>query len=481
MELPEAIRTVAWAWAAGDPDTKSRIISRVWEEVGTAPNVWQPGQPDPDPDPDPGTPAGGVTLSAISQYGITWRFSGDVTAGRYATGDWWVLGPCTVAEISPGTVGGTRHMNGSMVNPRPGAYQGFDSSCAMPYSQELNVGLQLPLQLKPGTSLVSSITYPEPKRRPQLRAAAVLTCLDAPPPAGSLRPPYSGSDKRSPGLASWITPESLPAFPGAPGRPTALAIAGDGTPDLLVPAERAVARPWLDFGKDWIGREIHPSENMPAYGAEISDTGGTAALLSLCEDVPWEERYQIAIGLCQIGIDLAGMLFAGADPWHWSTGGAHGSGRLGPILYAGEILHSSSLRGIRQSKPAQNYNELGQTFVVGEEHFPYGYGPEHLGLDEWGNQANRTSGAWQSDPRWAVPQTDPKWQHLRYRTSDTARSWWGWLTALELLGLKGAVEHDAWWGYQERYRAIQVEDPAAKQQTKATQPWSLAMWDLHHR
>ena len=39
--------------------------------------------------------------SEISQYGITWRFDRDYPVGQFITGDWWVVGPVVVREVTP--------------------------------------------------------------------------------------------------------------------------------------------------------------------------------------------------------------------------------------------------------------------------------------------------------------------------------------------------------------------------------------------
>ena len=41
---------------------------------------------------------------SVSQYGITWTFDQPYTVGRFVTGDWWVLGPATIAQVRQLTV-----------------------------------------------------------------------------------------------------------------------------------------------------------------------------------------------------------------------------------------------------------------------------------------------------------------------------------------------------------------------------------------
>ena len=46
-----------------------------------------------------GTPAFAAT--SVSQYGITWTFSADRPTGQFVNGDWWVVGPVTITNITP--------------------------------------------------------------------------------------------------------------------------------------------------------------------------------------------------------------------------------------------------------------------------------------------------------------------------------------------------------------------------------------------
>ena len=62
--------------------------------------------------------AGGDTGTAqsITRHGITWEFAEAVEFGRYANGDYWVLGPVDVVSINPPTAtdgGRTVHGCGS--------------------------------------------------------------------------------------------------------------------------------------------------------------------------------------------------------------------------------------------------------------------------------------------------------------------------------------------------------------------------------
>lgn len=75
--------------------------------------------------------ASAQTSSSVTQFGITWTFDSAYEVGRSANGDFWVVGPVAVIEITPGSTSVNGRMtNGSMANPLPsgGSRQGYDSA-----------------------------------------------------------------------------------------------------------------------------------------------------------------------------------------------------------------------------------------------------------------------------------------------------------------------------------------------------------------
>jgi len=156
-------------------------------------------------------PAVPVMTNQITQFGITWTFDKPYPTGQFANGDYWVVGPVKIVNISPlSIVDGTgRTMNGSMINPSPrnGTTQGYDSAMYANFGPDFNASFNVgrpnnidlsganPLLVSVNSSLVSTISLPTPGARPQLKTAAVLTVLATAPPAGSFRPPFSGSNK----------------------------------------------------------------------------------------------------------------------------------------------------------------------------------------------------------------------------------------------------------------------------------------------
>jgi hypothetical protein len=66
--------------------------------------------------------AAAALADSLTQYGITWKFSKPARYGQFVNGDYWVLGPVEITEVSPGWDGSK---NGSMLDPVPSTAQGY--------------------------------------------------------------------------------------------------------------------------------------------------------------------------------------------------------------------------------------------------------------------------------------------------------------------------------------------------------------------
>ncbi|MEA3226069.1 MAG: hypothetical protein U9Q07_08970 [Planctomycetota bacterium] len=246
----------------------------------------------------------------ISQFGITWLFDKDYTVGQFANGDYWIVGNpnVTVVSISPPSVelnGRTR--NGSAVNPSPrtGVAQGYDSTMygqhVKPgnYDASLNVarpnGRDLsrsnPLVLQRHSSLVSTISFKAPGLRPQMETAAILTILPTPAPEGSFRPPYCDGDKTIRFNKDQLDYSLLANLKPVPDRPS------------LTSVERYFKRPWIDHVPNWRSGYIHPKENMPLYGREMTTEVGIGALM-LHLNFTNQRKETLLIRFVQLGIDF---------------------------------------------------------------------------------------------------------------------------------------------------------------------------------
>lgn len=295
--------------------------------------------------------AAGAARDSITQYGVTWTFSAGVTAGRYVTGDWWVVGPVTVSAVTPSP---TAECHGSVVNPPAGDAQGYDARIS---GFDASLRAKFPLQLQPGQSLVSTASLdrigektPDTVRRQYcrgpLRTAVVLTCVNNLPPADAFRPAYVGTWKEK-FTASQLRRDRLPQLkPPGP------------VPDSK-DYERDLERIWLDHMRQWVNRKMHPLENMPDYGREITNIVSDVALLLLLED-PNNERDTLLLQYVQKGIDYYGV--TQSDDNLWIANGGHNSGRKWPILFAGLLLGHDGMRHVKATFQEDQQTYYGQGF-----------------------------------------------------------------------------------------------------------------------
>ena len=102
----------------------------------------------------------------IEQWGITWTFDKNISTdgatgtyqyGTFANSDYWIVGPLTVTNISPGWNG---QSHGSMKNPMPipSAQQAYDSRMRS-ISFNSSLLIEAPVDLDPDTSLISAISW----------------------------------------------------------------------------------------------------------------------------------------------------------------------------------------------------------------------------------------------------------------------------------------------------------------------------------
>jgi len=280
---------------------------------------------------------------------VTWTFSTTHRIGRFATGDFWVVGPVSVEGISPASVvtdGSTR--NGSMVNPVTNTFQGFDSRSNQ-YSATLNVGYGVgpstPLAVANGSSLLSAISLSAASDASYVGKIAVLTVLDTVPDPNSFRPSYFGTDKTVNWNADDLDYDVL-------GTLDANDVGVSGTVPNLSTVAGYFRRPWVSFVSNWMGRTMHPVQNgMPAYGRDRSVRLGIGGLL-LQLDLTNEQKKDLATYITQIGIDWYGVASHPGGRTTWIGNGGHCMGHKFPILFAGTVLGDNNMIALMQKSGA---------------------------------------------------------------------------------------------------------------------------------
>lgn len=416
-----------------------------------------------------GMPTPTTWVSSISQHGVTFQFAQPVEAGRFANGDWFVVGPVTVSGMTPPcAVQNGRTIHGAMVDPDPSTQDhGYDSTLFDPqhYSNARNAAWNLsaqnPLTLGPNHCLVKAISNFDPNLMPALDTCAVLTVVDVVPPEGSFRPAYGGDHvvRHAVDQIDWNVLQNLVAAPGMPDLATTIA---------------GFERPWLDHAPGWATRFMHPVQNMPDYGRDLAAAYNEAALM--CQTAGnLSLRKQLATHLVQIGIDFYGNLEGGAS---WEGVGGHGSGRKFPILFAGALLGDVEMLRVGHDyvsghqpngQSSTYFGEDCQTFYVeqtGPNEFNWGHGgysSAHVGLPEFGFSHAH------------YPQNDDVvWTGNSYRQCCTANAWIGAVLCTRILGLVDEWNHPALFDYTDRYASIE-----ATGWTMSWKPWVEDMWTVY--
>lgn len=351
-----------------------------------------------------------ATASSVSQWGITWTFDRAYEVGQYANGDYWVVGPVTITEISPRSVQvGARVMNGTQVNPNS-AKHGYDSVPAEGgnnYVESLNVAPSRtgkPLTLSTG-SVVSSISLESPKDppRPALKTLAVLTVVRSAPASGAFRPSPYGVDK-----TSYWNEKSLDYSVLRSLAPVA------GTPSLSSVTD-SVRRFWNEQDTRWTARTLHASDNQEAYGRDIATESG-AALLSLHLNYSNAQKRDLFVYIVQQGLDIYGRASAGAD---WMGDGGHNHGRKMLLVMAGIALRDPNILDVANARKRLVFQEDTQTFYISQSDVGLtrytadgrpreAFTAAMIGTPEWGavhaTQPDRDGSNWSLFYRWVGSQ-----------------------------------------------------------------------------
>jgi len=286
----------------------------------------------------------------VVQNGVTFTFDRVYECGQFANGDWWVTpdapgGTVLLSQITPDFDGAS---HGWEVNPVGPSDQGFDTRIA---SFDAALVPELPYSARGGESIVKGISVPEGSCRPCLDSASILTVLDTPPPGGGVdrfRPPYVGFEKPMIPTAR-LRLELLPDLDPTPSAPT------------FADVQISFGQPWLDHKSGWQGRELHPEESMPDYGADIAAVTGDGALaLMLSGDA--EEKRQAAIRYVQVGLDLYTAYRNGST---WTPNGGHSPGRRLPMAMAATLLDNATMRRVVRTAPETDFGEEG-SLAAGE-------------------------------------------------------------------------------------------------------------------
>ncbi len=412
------------------------------------------------------------TASSITKDGITWTFSEPVPVGQFVTGDYYVVGPVTLTAIDPAPTTSSPYENGSVLNlPAENGKSGFDSRLNDGDDQSAWFDASLraypPITLKPGDTLVSSISVAQIHLLPEImrasvksaspvRTVSVLTVLSGAPAADAFRPSYCDR-KQTIYHADTLRRNLLPSL--APPNPA-------GTP-LLTQLEALYRRPWIDTNTFLFDA---PAEYMPSYGAHIAVADSYAALLLMLNS-PADQKVNLTNYFVQYGIDLYGCLQAG---YGWPAFGGHHSGRKLPIVFAGMMLNDDAMKNVSARFPNQ-FGEDMQTVYVKQIPGNYRQAWQGAAAIYGGHYGVRADGqpvkAGVYGPYEQLPPSS--WPLLNghgqlgeaYRRCCTSNSWVGEALAIHLLGAERIWNHPAFFDYVDRW--MTEDDTQAVDQIKA--------------
>lgn len=390
--------------------------------------------------PIPTSSAETSTTSQLTQYGITWTFASPVQYGQFVNGDYWVVGPVTVASVSPGW-DGARH--GSMLDPVPLTVQGFDARINDHFAFSDDSRVKFPVTITGTKSLLSAISLPQNKTGGAYQALsdmAVLTIVSIAPPSGSFRPAFVAGSKKMWNIAD-ANYARVPTLPVP---------AGITLPDM----SNIMIRINPYFGTAAWGPAIIPENNVydvyPAYENITTSILSLEAMLA----IPQKEDY--INRLVQRGIDHYAIALL--NDYGWETNGGYGVGLKWPILFAGIVLGDAGMQSPPLYIPSRGngsnifkFPEDGYTYL-GAPTAAYPNGKPMFGIDYAGlgySLANCLSNCMARDPAGILdPENRPAGGGYRAITSPF---WVGQTLAAYLMNAKALWRHDLYFDYVDRW------------------------------
>ncbi|MGA8221359.1 MAG: hypothetical protein WB780_06850 [Candidatus Acidiferrales bacterium] len=419
------------------------------------------------------------TASSITKDGITWTFSQPVPVGQFVNGDYYVVGPVTITAINPPPTTSSPYINGSVVNlPTANGKSGFDSRLNDGTDESWWFDATLrsypPISLKPGDSIVSSISLaqihsvPEVMRASDMSASpvasvSVLTILAAAPSADALRPSYCDRSQtiyHANSLQRNLLPSLAPPTPSDPNE--------GGTPTLAT-FEGYYRRPWIDTNAFLFDA---PADYMPSYGQHVAFADSYASLL-LMLNFSADQKVNLTNYFVQYGVDLYGCVQTG---YGWPAFGGHHSGRKLPIVFAGILLNNTGMKNVSATYPNQ-FGEDMQTFYINQLP-PAGtyqqawqgatviYGG-HYGVTTNGTPVSAgLYGPYEQLQPVNWPLISPTEQlGEAYRRCCTSVSWVGEALTIHLLNAENVWNHPAFFDYVDRW--MTEDDTQAVAEIKA--------------
>lgn len=233
-----------------------------------------------------------ATTNLIAQFGVTWEFSSAHEYGTFANGDFWVVGPVTVTNMTPAW-SGTNH--GWEINPTWQSGQGFFTNFF--YDPALRPAMPFSVT---NSSLVKTIGGVTAQSASMIHTAAVLTVVTGIPPTSGatvFRPPYVGTNKPF-YLTTSLQSNLLPSYASVASAPTLASVVSNFSKCLRMDHTSGDARVCRPAGamKDY----------QPENTAELNES-----MLRLMLNDSYADKLPALIQFTQHAIDHAHAVYLG--------------------------------------------------------------------------------------------------------------------------------------------------------------------------
>jgi uncharacterized repeat protein (TIGR02543 family) len=407
------------------------------------------------------------TCTSATKNGVTWTFDKSYTCGQYVNGDWWVVGPIKITDISPKPIVGR---NGSILYPQAmdlvgTLNQAFDDRIwSTPYVDSYNIGKNIsitsPLSISGQSSLVSTVsntTDSAPAVGETIEAFAILTVLDSAAPNGSFRPTYFGGEYNHPYKESNLNYNALGKF--------------DKTKLSSIPSMSASVdrfdKTWYEQGTHSFTRLLHARYmGLRGYGKDMAiQTGDAGILLNL--NYSDAEKRDLLVRIVQYGIDINGGLSNGLT---WYNDGGHNMGRMMPFMIAAMTLNNGDMKA--KLSEVGNFHETHSTFYVTQKdvdtsRYQANWYPDILPPDVGCTLTEKSGTVVVGCPRKILPykQADigmPEWR-VNYNENWAGNNWDAYYrdvvgsvlpvlaSVSKLMGTESLINHPALFDYAKRH------------------------------
>ena len=292
---------------------------------------------------------------------------GSYACGRFANGDWYVVGPAVIRQITPAIVGsGSSLRHGVDVNPAvtSGNAQRWDGRLEGVQSPSVS----FPYTAQPGQSVVKYVSNNPGGECPDRhcgRFAAVLTVLASAPasPETTFRPPYWGSYK--PLLStnsldlSLLERLSSSAVPAKISRSEAILRTAhfrlDNSPSSVAAGGELEPVDAFHEGNAW-GANVLRADAEVAFWLMLDNACAGPPCSAAADQAA---KLPVLIGFVQNGIDLWGGTRGGLN--HNRGGGGNAAGKLFLEVFAATALRSSQMASDMAASVAANESNFWET------------------------------------------------------------------------------------------------------------------------